>query len=105
MERIAIQSVKALKDQPLLYLLLSRLWEEKGPLQIDDYLFLGQTAYNRGNYSLAKEAFQLFLEAARKYKGKIPKTHLKAAESGLMTWRLADWPKAGKCPSPALWVS
>ncbi|MBI5607235.1 MAG: DEAD/DEAH box helicase [Deltaproteobacteria bacterium] len=83
MERIAIQSAKILKDQPVLYTLLSRLWEKKGPFVADDFLFLGIVAFNRGEFILAKEAYQRFLKTAKEQKWRLPKTHLKAAERGL----------------------
>ena len=83
MERIAIQSAKILKDQQALYTLLSRLWEKKGPFVTDDLLFLGTVAFNRGKFVLAREAYQRFLKMAEEQKQRLPKTYLKAAESGL----------------------
>ena len=83
MMRIAIQSAKILNDQPVLYTLLSRLWKEKGPFVADDCLFLGHVAFNRGNFVLAREAYQRFLKTAKEQKWRLPKTHLKAAEKGL----------------------
>ena len=84
MERIAIQSAKILKDQEVLYTLLSRLWEKKGPFVTDDFLFLGIVAFNRGKFVLAREAYQRFLKMGEEQKQRLPKTYLKAAERGLV---------------------
>jgi SNF2 family DNA or RNA helicase len=83
--RIAIQSAKVLQDQTVLYTLLSRLWEEKGPFVADDCLVLGQVAYNREKFTLAKEAFQEYLKSIRRHKWRVPETHRVAAERGLAT--------------------
>ncbi|MBI4765002.1 MAG: DEAD/DEAH box helicase [Deltaproteobacteria bacterium] len=83
MMRIAIQSAKFLNDQAVLYVLLSRLWKEKGPLAGDDYLFLGLSAFTRGEFELARDAYQLFLKMAQEQKWRLPKSHRMAAEKGL----------------------
>ena len=83
MERIAIQSAKILKDQQVLYTLLSRLWEKKGPFVTDDFLFLGTVAFNRGKFVLARDAYERFLKMAEGQKERLPKTYLKAAQRGL----------------------
>ena len=81
--RIAIQSAKILKDQPVLYTLLSRLWEKKGPFVADDLLFLGTVAFNHGKFVLARDAYQRFLKMVEGQKQSLPKTYLKTAERGL----------------------
>jgi SNF2 family DNA or RNA helicase len=84
MERIAIQSAKVLKDQQVLYTLLSSLWKKKGPFVTDDFLFLGIVAFNRGKFVLAREAYQRFLKMVEEQKQRLPKAYLKAAERGLV---------------------
>ena len=81
--RTAIQSAKILKDQPVLYTLLARLWEKNGPFVEDDCLLLGIVAYNRREFVLARDAYQRFLKMAKDQKWRLLKTHLKAAEKGL----------------------
>lgn len=81
--RTAIESAKVLKNEKVLYDLLSRLWEEKGPFVGDDCMILGQVAYNRGKFMLAREAYQHFLKSIKKHKWRFPETLRTAAEKGV----------------------
>ncbi len=103
MRDLAIRCAQILGDRDACYTLLCQSYERGEFSTKNNCIILGQLAFERKNYALAKELFQLVVSKPSPMKGKLTKTDLQQLEQYVKLCSLMNRPTAAvppKIPPP-----